>query len=284
VPLLANRANSTDMSERRGELLSSEMHWLGRYARPLRSLLFADLLCMIVGSALSLLDPLIVKWLIDVALPSHTLRPVLLGTLIFCLIYVASLGINYLASFLSCLATQKMVFRIRISVLRRLHVLQAQYRRDFQVGDTLYRIEQDVDHVAELSGDILPLTIQMAIMGVMVLVTMGVLNWHLTLLVAPMLPIFYILQCTYAGKLKEAADNAQHQSGRVNAFLQEHLAGLVQLQLLNRTSTEAGKFARLTAKGAQLQVKQRATEMGLWGSVRVSDSSLRGRDPWLWGV
>jgi ABC-type bacteriocin/lantibiotic exporter with double-glycine peptidase domain len=110
VPLLANRANSTDMSERRGDLLSSEMHWLGRYARPLRSLLFVDLLCMIVGSALSLLDPLIVKWLIDVALPSHTLRPVLLGTLIFCLIYVASLGINYLSSFLSCLVTQKMVF------------------------------------------------------------------------------------------------------------------------------------------------------------------------------
>ena len=31
MPLLANRANSTDMSERRGKLLSSEMHWLVRY-------------------------------------------------------------------------------------------------------------------------------------------------------------------------------------------------------------------------------------------------------------
>jgi len=255
--------------ERRGDLLSSEMHWLVRYARPLRFLLIADLLCMIVGSALSLLDPLVVKWLIDVALPSHTLRPVLLGTLIFCLIYVASLGINYMASFLSCLVTQKMVFRIRMSVLRRLHVLPAQYRRDSQVVDTLYRIEQDVDRVAELSGDILPLIIQMAIMGVMVLVTMGVLNWHLTLLVAPMLPIFYLLQRAYAGKLKEAADNAQHQSGRVNAFLLEHLAGLMQLQLLNRTSTQAGKFARLTAKGAQLQVKQHATEMA-FGAASVS--------------
>jgi ATP-binding cassette subfamily B protein len=269
VPLLANRANSSDMSERRGDLLSSEMHWLARYARPLRFLLIADLLCMIVGSALSLLDPLIVKWLIDVALPSHTLRPVLLGTLIFCLIYVASLGINYLASFLSCLVAQKMVFRIRMSVLRRLHELPVQHCRDSQVGDTLYRIEQDVDRVAELSGDILPSTIQMAIMGVMVLVTMGALNWHLTLLVAPMLPIFYLLQGTYAGKLKEAADNAQHQSGRVNAFLQEHLAGLMQLQLLNRTSTQAVKFARLTAKGAQLQVKQRATEMA-FGVASVS--------------
>jgi len=269
MALLANRANSTDMLERRGNLLSSEMHRIVRYARPLRFLLIADLLCMIVGSALSLLDPLVVKWLIDVALPSHTLRPVLLGTLIFCLIYVASLGINYLASFLSCVVTQKMVFRIRMSVLRRLHVQPAQYRRDSQVGDTLYRIEQDVDRVAELSGDILPLTIQMAIMGVMVLVTMVFLNWHLTLLVAPMLPIFYLLQRTYAGKLKEAADNAQHQSGKVNAFLQEHLAGLLQLQLLNRTSTQAGKFARLTAKGVQLQVKQRATEMA-FGAASVS--------------
>ena len=118
------------MSERRGDLLSSEMHWLVRHARPLRFLLIADLLCMIFGSALSLLDPLVVKWLIDVALPSHTLRPVLLGTLIFCLIYVASLGVNYLASFLSCLVTQKMVFRIRMSVLRRLHVLPAPCSRD----------------------------------------------------------------------------------------------------------------------------------------------------------
>jgi ABC-type multidrug transport system fused ATPase/permease subunit len=269
VSLLANRANSTDMSERRCDLLSSEMHWLVRYARPLRFLLIADFLCMIVGSALSLLDPLVVKWLIDVALPRHTLRPVLLGTLIFCLIYLASLGINYLASFLSCLITQKMVFRIRMSVLRRLHVLPARYHRDFQLGDTLYRIEEDVDRVAELSGDILPLTIQMLIMGVMVLATMGILNWRLTLLVAPMLPVFYFLQRTYAGKLKEAADKAQHQSGRVNAFLQEHLAGLVQLQLLNRASTEAGKFARLTAKRVQLQVQQRATEMA-FGAASVS--------------
>jgi ABC-type multidrug transport system fused ATPase/permease subunit len=224
---------------------------------------------MIIGGALSLLDPLVVKWLIDVALPSHTLRPVLLGTLIFCLIYVASLGVNYLASFLICLVTQKMVFRIRMSILRKLHVLPAPRGRDSPVRDVLYRIEQDVDRVAELSGDILPLTVQMAIMGVMVLVTMGVLNWHLTLLVAPMLPIFYLLQRTYAGRLKEAADNAQHQSGRVNAFLQEHLAGLLQLRLLNRTSTQAGKFARLTAKGAQLQIQQRATEM-IFGAASVS--------------
>jgi ABC-type multidrug transport system fused ATPase/permease subunit len=120
--------------------------------------------------------------------------------------------------------------------------------------------------VAELSGDILPLTIQMVLIGIMVLVTMGILNWHLTLLVAPILPIFYLLQRRYAAKLKDAADRVQGQSGTISAFLQEHLAGMMQLQLLNRTGTQARKFARLVAKGAQLQIQQRATEMAFGGA------------------
>jgi ATP-binding cassette subfamily B protein len=232
---------------------------------------------MTLGSGLSLLDPLVVKWLIDVALPKRDLRLVLLGTLVFCGVYLASLGINYLGSFVSCLLTQKMVFRIRVSLLRQIHTLPTHRHGKSQVGDTLYRIEQDVDRVAELSGDILPLTIQMVLVGIMVLVTMGILNWHLTLLVAPVLPIFYLLQRRYATRLKDAAHQVQSQSGKINAFLQEHLAGMVQLQLLNRTGTQARKFARLAAKGAQLQIRQQATEMAFGGasvSVIVLGMSL----------
>jgi ATP-binding cassette subfamily B protein len=254
------------MSGQNGQSLSSVARWLVRYVRPLKSLAIAGLACMIVSSGLSLLDPLVVKWLIDIALPKRDLRLVLLGTLIFCAVYLASLGANYLASFVSCVLTQKMVFRIRVALLRQIHALPAHRHEKSQVTDTLYRIEQDVDRVAELSGDILPLTIQMVLMGVMVLVTMGILNWHLTVLVAPIVPIFYFLQRRYAAKLRNAADLVQSQSGKINAFLQEHLAGMMQLQLLNRTGTQARKFARLAAKGAQLQIQQRATEMAFGGA------------------
>ncbi len=254
------------MSGLNGQSLSSAVSWVVRYVRPLLSLAIADLVCMTLGSGLSLLDPLVVKWLIDVALPKRDLRLVLLGTLVFCGVYLASLGINYLGSFVSCLLTQRMVFRIRVSLLRQIHRLPARRHEKSQVGDTLYRIELDVDRVAELSGDILPLAIQMVLMGIMVLVTMGILNWHLTVLVAPVLPIFYLLQRRYAAKLKDAAERVQNQFGKINAFLQEHLSGMMQLQLLNRTGTRARAFARLAAKGAQLQIQQRATEMAFGGA------------------
>jgi ATP-binding cassette subfamily B protein len=254
------------MSGQNGQSLSSAVSWVARYVRPLLSLAIVDLVCMTLGSGLSLLDPLVVKWLIDVALPKRDLRLVLLGTIVFCAVYLASLGISYLGSFVSCLLTQKMTFRIRVSLLRQIHNLPTRRHEKSQVEDTLYRMEQDVDRVCELSGDILPLTIQMALVGLMVLVTMGILNWHLTALVAPVLPIFYLLQRRYAAKLKDAADQVQSQSGRINAFLQEHLAGMMQLQLLNLTNTQARKFARLAAKGAQLQIRQRATELAFGGA------------------
>ncbi|HWO27972.1 MAG TPA: ABC transporter ATP-binding protein [Candidatus Acidoferrum sp.] len=249
--------------------MSPELKWLGRHARPVLSLLIVSLVCMVVGSGLSLLDPLVVRWLIDVALPKRDLRLVLFGTLIFCIVYLASVIVSYLSSFISCVVTQKMVFRIRVSLLRRIQTLPARYHGNSRVGETLYRIEQDVDRVAELSGDILPLTIQMVIMGVMVLGTMGILNWHLTLVIAPLLPFFYLLQRRYASRLKEAADSVQSQSGKIGAFLQEHLAGMLQLQLLNRTGSQGRKFARLSAEGAKFQIKQRSTEMS-FGAASIS--------------
>ncbi len=249
--------------------MSAELSWLSRQAKPCRLLLIANLVCMVLASGLSLLDPLVVKWLIDVALFRRNLRLVLFGTLVFCFVYLASVIVNYVASFVSCLVTQKMVFRIRMSLLRRIQSLPARYHGNSQVGETLYRIEQDVDRVAELSGDILPLAIQMVIMGIMVLVTMGILNWHLTLVVVPLLPVFYALQRRYAARLKDAADSVQSQSGKMSAFLQEHLAGMLQLQLLNRTGTQGRKFAHLAAESAKIQVRQRATEMS-FGLVSIS--------------
>ncbi|MCU1224340.1 MAG: Methionine transporter ATP-binding protein [Edaphobacter sp.] len=241
--------------------MSSEWKWLARQTRPVLPLLILNLVFIVVGSALTLLDPLVIRWLIDVALPERDLRLVLLGTLVFCAVYLVSVIVSYLASFISCVVSQKLIFQIRISLLRRIQTLGAKYHGNSKVGEMLYRIEQDVDRVAELGGDILPLAIQMVIMGLMVLVTMGVLNWHLTLVVAPLLPLFYVLQHRCAISLKDAADNVQNQSGKISSFLQEHLASMLQLQLLNRTNTRGRKFARLAAEGARFQINQRATEM-----------------------
>jgi ABC-type bacteriocin/lantibiotic exporter with double-glycine peptidase domain len=226
------------------------------------------LLSIVGASVLTLLDPLIIKWLIDDALAKQSVRLLLLGAIGFAAAYFGQLAFSYAAYLVGFVVSQKMVFRIRIALIRRLHVLSARYYENTPVGEILYRVEQDVDRVGELGGDVLPSMIRIAVVGVMVLATMGVLNGRLTLMIVPLLPVFYFLQRRYLSPITVAAESTQRQMGVISSFLQEHLFGMLQLQLLNRTGTHGRKFARALAGGARVQTAQRLAE------VRFSAASM----------
>jgi ABC-type multidrug transport system fused ATPase/permease subunit len=219
------------------------------------------LLSIVGASMLTLLNPLIMKWLIDDALAKQSVKLLLLGAIGFAAAYFGQLAFSYAASLVGFIVSRKMIFRIRVALIRRLHVRSARYYENTPVGEILYRVEQDVDQVGELAGDILPSMIRMVVVAVMVLVTMTVLNVRLTLMVVPLLPLFYFLQRRYLNPLKVAAENTQRQMGVISSLLQEHLFGMLQLQLLNRTSTHGRKFARALAVGANVRTAQRLAEI-----------------------
>src|SRR5713101_8381807 len=249
-------------------VVSPEIRWLGRQVLPLMRLNLLGLLSIIAASVLTLLDPLIIKWLIDEALAKGSVELLLLGAIGFGAAYFGQLIFSYAAYLVGFVVSQKMIFRIRVVLIRRLHVRSARYYENTPVGEILYRVEQDVDRVGEIGGDVLPSVIRMAVVAVMVLVTMGVLNLRLTLMVVPLLPLFYFLQRRYLSPLTVAAENTQQQMGVISSFLQEHLFGMLQLQLLNRTGTLGRKFARALAAGAKVQTAQRLAE------VRFSAASM----------
>src|SRR5882762_1758274 len=242
-------------------VVSPEIRWLGRQVLPLMRLNLLGLLSIVAASVLTLLDPLILKWLIDSVLTKQNVGLLLLGAAGFGAAYFGQLACSYAAHVIGFVVSQKMIFRIRVALIRGLHIRSARYFENTPVGEILYRVEQDVDRVGELGGDVLPSVIRMAIVAVMVLVTMGVLNIRLTLMVAPLLPLFYFLQRHYLSALTVAAENTQKQMGVTSSFLQEHLVGMLQLQLLNRTGTHGRKFVRFLAAGAKLQTAQRLAEV-----------------------
>jgi len=248
--------------------MSPEVRWLGRQVLPLMRLNLLGLLSIVATSILTLLDPLIIKWLIDEALAKGSVALLLLGAIGFGAAYFGQLAFSYAAYLVGFVVSQKMIFRIRVALIRRLHVLSARYYENTPVGEILYRVEQDVDRVGELGGDVRPSVIRMAVVAVMVLVTMGVLNVRLTLMVVPLLPLFYFLQRRYLSPLTMAAETTQRQMGAISSFLQEHLFGMLQLQLLNRTGSHGRKFARSLAAGAKVQTAQRLAE------VRFSAASM----------
>lgn len=216
---------------------------------------------VVLSSFLVLLDPLIVRFLIDDVIPSgrFELLPVVAAG--FFLTYMARLGSDSVAGMLNFRAVQKMIFRSRLGLLRHLQRLSAEYHDNRPVGDTLHRLQNDVDQVATLSGEVIPSVLRMVTVFTLVMITMLVLNYRLTLIVLPLIPVFVLVRRRFHDRLRRASDSVQEQSGKVIGFLEEHLSSIVQVQLLSCEQREARRFARLAGGAVRAQVTRRGTEL-----------------------
>src|SRR6266853_1693868 len=57
---------------------------------------------------------------------------------------------------------QSLVFQIRLAILEQMNRLSADYHETTPIGEKLYRLEQDVDQVAELGSSLVPYVLQTA--------------------------------------------------------------------------------------------------------------------------
>ena len=240
---------------------SNEFRWLASQVRPFWRLHLGSYLCVVSASIFILLDPLIVRLLIDDVIPKRRVTWLPLIGAAFFFTYMGRLGFDSLAGMLNFRAVQKMTFRSRLSLLRHLQRLSAEYHDNRPLGDTLHRLQIDVDQIGTLSGEVIPSVLRMVTVFSLVMATMLVLNYRLTAIVIPLILVFVLVRRRFHGRLRQASDTVQQQSGKMIAFLQEHLSAIVQVQLLSCEQREARRFARLSGCAVRAQVKRRATEL-----------------------
>jgi len=202
---------------------------------------------IVLSSLMFLLDPLLIKWLIDKVLPKRDMRLLLLAAGGFLGIYVCRLGFSALAGMVSFRTVQNLVFRIRLDILEHMNRLSADYHESTPIGEKLYRMEQDVDQVAELGSSLVPYVLQTTCTAVFVIGTMLFLDFRLTILLLPLMPLFFVFRKHFESRLRQASDSAQQQSSRESSFLQEHLASVIQIQLLHRETSQVQAFLERAA-------------------------------------
>ena len=216
--------------------------WLFNQARALlgRHLLLATLL--ISSSIMFLLDPLLLKWLIDGILPKRDFHLLIVATLGFLGIFTCREALSAFAGNLSSRVVQELAFRMRLNVLEQLNRLSADYHETTPVGEKLYRIEGDVDQAAEIGSGLVPSALQTGFNAMFVTLTLFMLDFQLACILLFLLPIFLIVRRYFDGALHRASEGAQLQSGKESSFLLEHLTSIIQVQLLCQEGSQMQIF------------------------------------------
>src|SRR5437588_5722414 len=71
---------------------------------------------------------------------------------------------------------------------------------------------------------------------------MFMLDFKLTCIVLPLLPLFFVFRKKFEHPLRRASDSVQERAAAENSFLQEHLTSMLQVQLLHQEKSQKQAF------------------------------------------
>src|SRR5438445_2698529 len=162
--------------------------------RPLLPAYSSSVVLVVLSSLMFLLDPLLMKWLIDRVLPKKDFRLLVFAACGFFGLYVFRLSFFTLAQLINFRTIQKLVLRMRLGILERMNLLSADYHEITPVGDRLYRLEQDVDQDDEVGSNLVTIVLQTAFKAVLVMITMIKLESMPNLMVITIITLIYIIQ------------------------------------------------------------------------------------------
>ncbi|MGA8742333.1 MAG: ABC transporter ATP-binding protein [Terracidiphilus sp.] len=234
---------------------------------PFRWRIGLGLFCVSVAGAAVAIDPLLMRSLIDSALPQHSLRWALELAVGIGFCYFAGTAFYAMGSMVNFSIAQHCVRGLRIALLDQMNRLAADYHEQTPTGEKLTRIEHDVDEIANLGADTANQSIRAILFLVLNLAMMAKLNLSMTLTVLPLLLLFAIIQRRFSILLRTRADEARSEVGAATSLLNEYLSAVPQIQFLGAEEASARQAVSAWDGTLRTQRIQRQTQVGFSLSI-----------------
>jgi ATP-binding cassette subfamily B protein len=239
------------------------------YARPYIWFILGMLLITLVTSGLSLLNPLILRDLIDRTLPNKDLHR--LEWLVAALLAIPLLtgGLNVLHRQLSSRVGEGVVYDLRSGLFAHLQRMSLSFFTHTKVGELMSRFNNDVVGAQNAISNTFVSIITSLIQAVTVLVVMFTLEWRLTLISIAILPFFLLAARKLGHRLRDVARLQMDLNAKMNAVLNEllNISGALLVKLFGRTAQEDARFNSRAADVRDIGVKRAVTGVLFFASV-----------------
>jgi ATP-binding cassette subfamily B protein len=235
------------------------MRRLLTYLRPYRWQVTVAMASIVLKSFADVLGPYLTKVAIDRYLAPAKgvtsglwswLSPhPLVGVAQIAAIYVGLLVFSFLLEFLQTYfmqwTGQKVMFDLRKQIFRHLQRMHVAFYDKNPVGRLVTRVTTDVDALNEMftSGVVSifeDLFVLAGILGVMLC-----MNWKLALITFAVLPLIVYSTKIFRDKVRDSYRRIRVAIARINSYLQEHVSGMVVLQLFNRERKAYNRFSEI---------------------------------------
>src|ERR1700723_1028076 len=158
---------------------------------------------------------------------------------------VFSFLLEFLQTYFMQWTGQKVMFDLRRQIFRHLQGLHVAFFDKNPVGRLVTRVTTDVDALNEMftSGVVSifeDIFVLFGILGVMLC-----MNWRLALITFAVLPFIVYSTKIFRDRVRDSYRRIRVAIARINSYLQEHISGMVVLQLFNRERKAYDRFSEI---------------------------------------
>lgn len=237
------------------------MRRLLQYMKPYRMIVLASLVLLLIDSVLQIIGPLLTKLAVDrylVPTSHRQMFPFLdhwlsadawTGISQIALVYLVVVILGFLFDFgqtyLMQVTGQKAMFDLRRQLMAHLQSLDIAYYDKNPVGRMVTRVTTDVDVLNDLFASGLVMILGDLLMLSFVAIAMARLSPGMTGLMFAVMPFVVLVTIQFRRKASQSYRRIRVAIARINAYLQEHVAGIAVLQLFNREERSKREFDKI---------------------------------------
>jgi len=215
------------------------------YAKPYWGSLIFLLILILVSAGLGLLTPLVIRRLIDQALPQKDIHQLIWLALALLVLPAVNGGLTVFQRRVSSHVGEGVIYDLRVALYSRLQRMSLRFFTNTRTGELMSRLNNDVVGAQTAISSTIVGIVTNLIQAIAVLMVMFFMEWHLTLIAMVIMPLFLVATRKLSFSLRDIAHKQMEANAQMNAMMNEtlNIGGALLVKLFGQREREVDRFS-----------------------------------------
>jgi len=234
------------------------------------------LLVLVVVAGLGIVNPVMLKLVIDQGILEHKTRLLLIFVGIMVITPVISTGLGVWQTYLNAVVGQRMMQDLRVALYSHLQSLPLRFFTGTRTGEIQSRLTNDVGGVDSVITNTATSIVSNLTRTAATLTGMAVLSWQLTLISVVMMPVFLLVTVRVGEVRRKVSSDTQATLADLSAIAEETLSvsGILLSKVYGREKVTHKRYVDETGRLTNLMIRQQMVGRWFFGFISTFFSIL----------
>ena len=235
------------------------------FAKPYRKVLALFMVVVIIDAVVTAINPLILRAIIDKGIIGKHQSLVMTLALVAAALALFDAGLSLYERRVSAVIGESLIYAMRSRVFRHIQSMPIAFFTRTQTGALISRLNNDVVGAQQAFTDLLSNVVGNLVLVTIVIITMLILSWQITIVALLLLPVFLFPARRVGQRLGSMMRSGMDLNSEMNMVMTErfNVSGAMLSKLYGRPEDEARLFESKAAQVRDIGIAQ-ATYMRIF--------------------